>query len=87
MIMIIIICGLNGAGKSTLSKALADKTGWTFNNVEEYLMSAKMKTRKVFAFRVIYLFSSIENIKNNVLCSDYSLLILCFAAFDFCALV
>lgn len=32
----IMICGLNGAGKSTLGKALADKTGWTFKDVEDY---------------------------------------------------
>lgn len=32
----IIICGGNGAGKSTLGKALADKTGWVFRDVEDY---------------------------------------------------
>lgn len=32
----IIICGGNGAGKSTLSKALADKTGWIFRDIEDY---------------------------------------------------
>jgi len=32
----IIICGGNGAGKSTLGRALADKTGWTFRDIEDY---------------------------------------------------
>ena len=32
----IIICGGNGAGKSTLGKALAEKTGWEFRDVEDY---------------------------------------------------
>jgi len=32
----IIICGGNGAGKSTLGKALSEKTGWTFKDVEDY---------------------------------------------------
>lgn len=32
----IIICGGNGAGKSTLGKALADKTGWIFKDIEDY---------------------------------------------------
>lgn len=32
----IIICGLNGAGKSTLGRALAEKTGWVFKDVEDY---------------------------------------------------
>lgn len=32
----IIICGLNGAGKSTLGRALADRTGWVFKDVEDY---------------------------------------------------
>jgi len=32
----IIICGGNGAGKSTLGRALTDKTGWTFRDIEDY---------------------------------------------------
>lgn len=32
----IIICGGNGAGKSTLGRALADKTGWIFRDIEDY---------------------------------------------------
>ena len=32
----IIICGLNGAGKSTLGKALAEKLGWKFMDIEAY---------------------------------------------------
>lgn len=32
----IIICGGNGAGKSTLGKALSEKTGWIFKDIEDY---------------------------------------------------
>ena len=32
----IIVCGGNGAGKSTLGKALAEKTGYVFRDVEDY---------------------------------------------------
>ncbi len=32
----IIVCGGNGAGKSTLGRALAEKTGWVFKDVEDY---------------------------------------------------
>ncbi len=32
----IIVCGGNGAGKSTLGRALAEKTGWVFKDIEDY---------------------------------------------------
>lgn len=32
----IIICGGNGAGKSSLGKALSEKTGWAFMDIEDY---------------------------------------------------
>lgn len=45
----IIICGGNGAGKSTLGKALADKTGWAFRDVEDYYFP---KTNPDYLFAV-----------------------------------
>ncbi len=32
---VIIICGLNGVGKSTLGRALAEKMGYTFMDIED----------------------------------------------------
>lgn len=34
--MKILLCGLNGAGKSTLGRALAEASGWTFRDAEDY---------------------------------------------------
>ena len=45
----IIICGGNGAGKSTLGKALADRTGWEFRDVEDYYFP---KTNPDYPFAV-----------------------------------
>lgn len=45
----IIICGGNGAGKSTLGKALAEKTGWVFRDIEDYYFP---KTCAEYAYAV-----------------------------------
>ena len=34
--MKIIVCGLNGAGKSTVGKALAERLGFPFRDIEDY---------------------------------------------------
>ncbi len=36
---VILVCGLNGAGKSTLAKALADKIGYCFVDMEDIYYS------------------------------------------------
>ncbi len=45
----LIICGGNGAGKSTLGRALADKTGWVFRDIEDYYFP---KTNPDFPYAV-----------------------------------
>ena len=45
----IIICGGNGAGKSTLGKALAEKNGWVFRDIEDYYFP---KTCAEYAYAV-----------------------------------
>lgn len=45
----LIICGGNGAGKSTLGKALAEKTGWVFRDIEDYYFP---KTCAEYAYAV-----------------------------------
>lgn len=37
----LIVCGLNGSGKSTLGKALAEKLGWKFMDIEAYYFPEK----------------------------------------------
>jgi len=37
----ILLCGLNGAGKSTLGKALAQKIGYTWLDIEDYYFPKK----------------------------------------------
>ena len=63
----IMICGLNGAGKSTLGKALADKTGWTFKDVEDYYFP---KTDPSYPYAVQRTEEEIVKLLHNDLCQN-----------------
>jgi len=63
----IMICGLNGAGKSTWGKALADKTGWTFKDVEDYYFP---KTDPSYPYAVQRTEEEIVKLLHNDLCQN-----------------
>jgi gluconokinase len=44
--MIVIVMGVTGTGKSTIAKALAERTGWTFAEGDDYHSAANVAKMK-----------------------------------------